>query len=241
MSLSTAGRVLGRIALVLAVVALLAVALPGPGNRLGVLGFRTGFRMMSYGAYAALAAAALGLVGVVIGGARGLSALALVLGLAAFGGPYALRRTAQSVPPIHDISTDTADPPIFVAVLARRAGASNAVEYGGEAVAAQQRTAYPEVKPLHLPAPQPQAFERALGAARAMGWEIVDAVPTQGRIEATATTAWFGFKDDVVVRIRPDGNGSVVDVRSLSRVGRSDLGANAKRIRSYLDRLRSAS
>ena len=157
--------------------------------------------------------------------------------LAAFGGPFALRRVAQSVPPIHDISTDTADPPIFVAVLPRRAGAANPVEYGGETIAAQQRKAYPDVQPLHLPAPPPQAFERALGAARAMGWEIVDAQPGEGRIEATATTAWFGFKDDVVVRIRPAAGGSVVDVRSLSRVGRSDLGANAKRIRSYLERL----
>jgi uncharacterized protein (DUF1499 family) len=241
MRLSSAGRVVGRIALVLAVVALLAVALPGPGNRLGVWGFRTGLRLMSYGAYAALAAAALALVGLLMGGARRLSALALVIGLASFGGPYALRRVAQSVPPIHDISTDTANPPIFVAVLARRTGASNAVEYGGDAIAAQQRAAYPDVQPLQLPSPPPQAFERALAAARAMGWEIVDAQPAEGRLEATATTPWFGFKDDVVVRIRPHGGGSVVDVRSLSRVGRSDLGANAKRIRAYLERLRSAS
>jgi uncharacterized protein (DUF1499 family) len=240
MNLHAIGRVVGRIALVLAIAALVAVALPGPANRFGLFGFRTGFRLLGYGAYAALAAAALGLIGVLIGGARALSAFALVTGLAAFGGPFALRRVAQSVPPIHDISTDTADPPIFVAVLPRRAGASNPVEYGGETIATQQRKAYPDVQPLQVPAAPPQAFERALGAARAMGWEVVDAQPSEGRIEATATTPWFGFKDDVVVRVRPAGSGSVVDVRSLSRVGRSDLGANAKRIRAYLERLRTS-
>jgi uncharacterized protein (DUF1499 family) len=240
MSLRTAGRILGRVALVLAILALLAVALPGPAHRFGLFGFRTGFRLLGYGAWAALAAAALGLIGLLAGGARALSALALVIGLAAFGGPLALRRVAQSVPPIHDISTDTADPPKFVAVLARRGPDSNSAEYAGEAIAAQQRKAYPDVGPLRLPAPPAQAVDRALAAARAMGWEIVDTQPAQGRIEATATTSWFGFKDDVVVRVRPDAGGSLVDVRSLSRVGRSDLGANAKRIRSYLERLRAS-
>jgi uncharacterized protein (DUF1499 family) len=95
------------------------------------------------------------------------------------------------------------------------------------------------VQPLTLPVPPAQAFDRALAAARAMGWEIVDAAADQGRVEATATTFWFGFKDDVVVRVRPDASGSRIDVRSLSRVGRSDLGANAQRIRTYLDRLRA--
>ena len=240
MSLHTAGRILGRVALVLALLALLAVALPGPANRFGLFGFRAGFRLLGYGAYAALAAAALGLLGLLAGGARALSALALVIGLCTFGGPYALRKVAQSVPAIHDITTDTANPPKFVAVLARRGPGSNPAEYAGEAIASQQRKAYPDVQPLRLPATPAQAFDHALAAARGMGWEIVDTQPAEGRIEATATTTWFGFKDDVVVRVRPEAGGSVVDVRSLSRVGRSDLGANAKRIRSYMDRLRAS-
>ena len=66
------------------------------------------------------------------------------------------------------------------------------------------------------------------------------AVPAEGRLEATARTRWFGFRDDVVVRVRPDGAGSRVDVRSVSRVGRSDLGTNARRIRGFMDALRSA-
>jgi uncharacterized protein (DUF1499 family) len=234
------GRVVARIALVLAVVALLGVALAGPGTRAGAWDFRTAFRVMSYGAYAALGAAALGLVGLLIGGARALAAAALVLGLAAFAGPWMLRRSARAVPPIHDITTDTTDPPRFVAVMPRRGPTSNSADYGGEAIAAQQRAAYPDVQPLRVAAPPPQAFDRALQAARDMGWEIVEAAKDQGRIEATATTRWFGFKDDVVVRVRPDADGSRVDVRSLSRVGRSDIGANARRIRAYFERLRSA-
>jgi uncharacterized protein (DUF1499 family) len=234
------GRVVARIALVLAVVALLGVALAGPGTRAGAWDFRTAFRVMGYGAYAALGAAALGLVGLLIGGARATAAAALVLGLAAFAGPWMLRRSAQAVPPIHDITTDTADPPRFIAVMPRRGSTSNSADYGGEAIAAQQRAAYPDVQPLRVAAPPAQAFDRALQAARDMGWEIVEAAKDQGRIEATATTRWFGFKDDVVVRIRPDADGSRVDVRSLSRVGRSDIGANAGRIRAYFERLRSA-
>src|SRR5439155_509507 len=81
------------------------------------------------------------------------------------------------------------------------------------------------------------AFARALAAAQAMGWDIVDAQPKEGRIEATASTFWFGFKDDVVVRITPLPAGSRIDVRSKSRVGRGDTGTNAQRIRAYLKRL----
>ena len=88
-----------------------------------------------------------------------------------------------------------------------------------------------------LGVPPAQAFERAERTARAMGWQIVAAVPDALRIEATDTTLLFGFKDDVVIRIRPSGQGSVVDVRSLSRIGGSDIGTNARRVRRFLDRL----
>jgi uncharacterized protein (DUF1499 family) len=239
MSFHSTGRLLARVALVLAVLAALAIVLAGPGTRFGVWDFRRAFTLLRWGAYGALGAAGLGLVGVVLGGARAQSGAALLIGLLSFGGPYLQLRTARSVPPIHDISTDTADPPKFVAVMPRRGEKSNKAEYAGDEIASQQRKAYPDVQPLTLPVPPAQAFDRALAAARAMGWEIVDAAADQGRVEATATTFWFGFKDDVVVRVRPDASGSRIDVRSLSRVGRSDLGANAQRIRTYLDRLRA--
>ena len=125
-----------------------------------------------------------------------------------------------------------------MAVVPLRRDASNPVAYGGPEIAAEQKKAYPDIKPAVLGAPPAQAFDRALDAAKKQGWEIVAAVPAEGRIEATDTTRWFGFKDDVVVRVRPEGAGSRVDVRSVSRVGRGDVGTNARRIRGFLDALR---
>jgi uncharacterized protein (DUF1499 family) len=127
-----------------------------------------------------------------------------------------------------------------VAVLVRRSGARNPTQYGGPAVAAQQRKAFPDLVPLDLAASPERAFPAIEAAARGLGWEIVEAVPGEGRLEATATTNWFGFKDDVVVRVRPRDGGSRVDVRSLSRVGVGDLGVNAARVRAFLDRLRAS-
>ena len=125
------------------------------------------------------------------------------------------------------ITTDTEKPPQFKRPLS----------YGGPQVAEQQRKAYPDIQPAVLAAGPEAAFARALAAAQAMGWDIVDAQPKEGRIEATATTFWFGFKDDVVVRITPLAAGSRIDVRSKSRVGRGDTGTNAQRVRAYLKRL----
>lgn len=139
----------------------------------------------------------------------------------------------RSLPHIHDITTDTADPPEFVAVLPLRADAPNPPEYAGEEIAVQQRAAYPDIQPLRLPLAPVQAFERALATADSQGWHIVAAALPEGRIEATATTFWFGFKDDVVIRVTPDNGGSRIDMRSKSRVGGSDVGANAARIRAF--------
>ena len=122
----------------------------------------------------------------------------------------------------------------FEAILPLRA---DAAMYAGEETAAQQRGAYPEIKPQVLSVPPDEAFERALAVTREMGWEIVAAEKSEGRIEATDTTFWFGFKDDVVIRIQPVEAGSRMDVRSASRVGVGDLGVNAARIRRFLERL----
>jgi uncharacterized protein (DUF1499 family) len=147
--------------------------------------------------------------------------------------------TGLSRPGIHDITTDTEQPPQYVAVLPLRANAPNKTEYPGESVAARQREAYPDVQPLTLDVAPPQAFDRALAVVREMGWALVEADAATGRIEATDTTFWFGFKDDVVVRVRPTGTGgSRIDVRSLSRVGGGDAGTNAKRIREFLAALK---
>jgi uncharacterized protein (DUF1499 family) len=226
------------------IVAALLALLAGPLIRIGI-DFRPVFTMMRYAAMAAGGGALICAIGAFVA-RKGpdrrtfhLAIAGLVAGLLAFGAIMMLRAKAQSVPPIHDISTDTADPPAFVAVLPLRAGAMNPPEYAGASVAAQQTAAYPTISPLVLDVPPDQAYSRALAAAAALGWDIVAAVPAEGRIEATDTTAWFGFKDDIVIRIRPQGAASRIDVRSKSRVGMSDLGANAERIGRLLDRLRS--
>ncbi len=145
---------------------------------------------------------------------------------------------ANCYPLIHDITTDVDHPPQFVALLAARGDAPNPPEYDGPETAARQQKAYPDLKPLYLNAATTVVFPAARRSAEAMGWQIVAAVEAEGRIEAVATTRLFRFKDDVVVRVRSEGEGSRVDVRSKSRVGKSDLGANAKRILLYLDELR---
>jgi len=140
-------------------------------------------------------------------------------------------------PPIHDISTDTASPPEFVAVVELRGPTDNPPEYSGDETARLQLEAYPDIETIVLLDPPSFVFETALEVAEDMGWEIVASNANEGRIEATATTPWVGFKDDVVIRIRADGPETRVDVRSKSRVGRGDMGVNAKRIRAFRDRL----
>jgi uncharacterized protein (DUF1499 family) len=226
--------------ILLCVVAAVVLGLAPLGPQLGWWTFREGFTLLRWSGYIGLAAAAIALLGTLLT-RRWVIGLAAVIGaLAVAAMPWTWQRTARSAPPIHDITTDTLDPPAFVAILPLRAGSPNKADYEGAPVANQQRRAYPDIQPLILPLDQSAAFSRALEAARAMGWEIVASSPREGRIEATATTFWFGFKDDVVVRVRQALNGSRIDVRSTSRVGRGDVGTNARRIRAYLERLRKA-
>jgi hypothetical protein len=147
---------------------------------------------------------------------------------------------ARSVPAIHDITTDAANLPRFDVAVRLRENASNDLEYGQDALSAQQlwsmqRQAYPEIRSIQSRLPVSDAFSRATDLLKQQGLEIVGSDRTNGRIEAVATTFWFGFKDDLVVRIMPNENGSVIDLRSVSRVGQSDLGANAMRISRFID------
>lgn len=230
-----------RLAPLFAAVALLLLSVAGPGARLGLWEFRTGFLLLRWGAYLGIFAAGLGLLSLLWrapGARRWPAVVAVLAGAGAALVPYRWMQQAQRVPPIHDITTDTEQPPQFQAVLPLRADAPNPAEYGGAEIADQQRQGYPDIAPVALEQPSAEAFRRALETARGMGWDIVAADSLAGRIEATATTTWFGFKDDVVVRITPQASGSRVDVRSVSRVGKSDVGANAERIREFLGRLR---
>jgi hypothetical protein len=225
-------------ALLLGVIATLLLLAAGPGTRLALWEFGIGFQLMRWAAYAGLATAALAVAMLLLPRTRrgGLAALlvALALGLGTAFVPWSALRQARALPPIHDITTDTGRPPQFVAILPLRAAAPNPAAYGGPDVARAQAGAYPDVRPHRMDAAPADAFKRALQAARGMGWEVAAADAAAGRIEATDTTFWFGFKDDVVIRVEADGAGSRVDVRSVSRVGVGDAGANAKRIRAYL-------
>lgn len=221
-------------------IALSAAMGAGVGARLGLWHFRTGFEILKGAAWLGIAGMALSLAGAVLArpgsGRRGflVACAGIVLGALTFGVPWNWSRIAKQLPGIHDVSTDTENPPAFVAVLPLRKDAPNSAEYGGPKIAAQQRAAYPDIRPIDLGIPPPQAYDDALDVARRMRWRIVDGNREEGRIEATATTRWFGFKDDVVIRIVPAaGQGARLDIRSVSRVGISDVGANACRIRAF--------
>jgi uncharacterized protein (DUF1499 family) len=231
------------VALLAAGFALVAV-LAGFGSRWNLWTFRTGFTLLRWAAYGGIAVALLSLVALYRTRPRGprrgmpLALFAFIAGLLLVVIPWRWQQRARGVPPIHDISTDTQNPPQFVAVAPLRADAPNAIEYGGPEVAAQQLEAYPDIRPLLLDMPVGAAFQRALQGVREMGWEIVEADSVAGRIEATDQTFWFGFKDDVVIRLTPAAQRTILDVRSLSRVGGGDAGTNAERIREYLDEVR---
>lgn len=228
------------LAIFLAVVSLTA----GFGTRLNWWGFRTGFSLLKWSGYGELAVMAAALIGSILAFSRGsgsglpLFIFACIISTAAVIIPFRMYLIVRSVPAIHDITTDTENPPQFNAVLSARKNALNPAEYGGPEIAEQQKKAYPDIAPLILDVPADKAFEKALALAKKQGWEIVNADKGTWIIEATDTTFWFGFKDDIVIRITPHEQGSLIDIRSLSRVGRSDVGANAQRIRRYLTALR---
>jgi uncharacterized protein (DUF1499 family) len=234
-------RTLGLVPLVFALLAAATLGMAGTGTRLGWWEFGFGFGMLRIAGYTALAAAGVAAVLLLVpktrSARRAALAIAVVVGAGVAYVPWHFVQRARAVPPIHDISTDTANPPAFAAILPLRANAPNPAEYGGKAIADQQHAGYPDLGPLDLPVPPAVAFERARDAATRMGWTIVAADSGTGRLEATATTTWFGFKDDVVVRITPLPAGSRLDVRSVSRVGRSDIGTNALRIQAFLARV----
>ncbi|HKI73199.1 MAG TPA: DUF1499 domain-containing protein [Pseudomonadales bacterium] len=193
----------------------------------------------------ALAAAVLVLLGslvmLVVASRQGLTrnrtlvVLALVLSIFPIGFMAPQMIKARSAAPIHDISTDTVNPPQFDKIVAMRKGAANSLKYGAgklpmkDYVALQEKV-YPNVKSLHTDLSVADAVVHAKDILSAQGLDVVNVDANKGIVEATATTFWFGFKDDLVVRVTPADKGSTVDVRSVSRVGISDLGVNAKRI-----------
>ena len=233
-------------AFIMACVAALIVASAGPLHRYLGLEIEPAFAIFRYGFYVAVAGAALGLATIVPtrpgDRRRGFVAalLAVAIGSAAAYTPLSWFLRAQQAPELNDITTDTNSPPPLVVTLQLRRGASNPATYPGANAAVLQRAAYPDVTPVILLDPPAEAFKKADAAAMAMGWDVVARAPGEGRIEAVAASAWFGFRDDIVIRIRPDGAGSKVDIRSKSRDGESDLGVNARRIREFIAKLKAA-
>ena len=156
------------------------------------------------------------------------------------------------LPAIHDVTTDTQAPPVFgEVILAERAATKgvNTLDYLGKMapvtkkngakseslVAALQTKAYPQIRPVIINENPEAAFAKALATAKSMGWTIKEENQSEGRIDATKTSFWYGFKDDIAIRLNASaGGGTVVNLRSVSRVGISDLGKNAERIEACL-------
>jgi hypothetical protein len=160
--------------------------------------------------------------------------VALAAGVVVIGVSMMQRPDSSGAPAIHDLTTDLKDPPAFVAIAAFRADAPNPADYLDDGTAELQQAAFPDLVTLTIDMPTPQVFAAAEQAAMEMGWELVAVDMLDGRIEATDTTYWFGFKDDVVIRIVGDDTATWVDIRSKSRVGKGDMGTNARRIRAFL-------
>jgi uncharacterized protein (DUF1499 family) len=223
--------------LVLAIAAMVTIAISVVGYRLGWWRHPQAFSLFGWATYAAIAAlisSAYGLFKVrPEGQQRGLliAIIGIVLSLPIITATVMFEYNAKAYPQINDISTDTLDPPSFWDV-------DEPMEYPGESVAELQQAAYPDLVPLLVPVTSEQAFEYALAIITDKGWDVVAKLPEEGRIEAVITSLLYGFKDEVVVRIASSNGGTLVDVRSRSRIGKIDRGTNAKRIRKYLKALK---
>lgn len=231
------------IGLALTGIGLAAGLLAGPGVRLGLWSFRIGLLGQGLSGLAAAGGAVFLAWGLLRGWRNETrprllkAAVALVLATMLVGVPSSWILRARSAPMIHDITTDTANPPTFQALRPTRRQAPNQIAYPGDSAARKQNDAYPAIEPLRLEHPPGRVFRAARATGRAMGWRIVSADTAGGRLEAVDTTFWFGFRDDIVVRVAGSNARTRVDVRSASRVGQSDLGTNARRIRNFLSAL----
>lgn len=248
--------ILHRLTLLVSFVAPFVFLCAALGVKFGLWSWQFGLSSLSLGLGVKLLMAGLGLgllsiaASALISPRKGwwIGALAILIGIAGLGKGAATQKTVKNLPFIHDITTDTQNPPVFSdVILGERAKVSgvNSLSYAGkkdardkQLVSALQSQAYPQVRSLVMGASPETVYGSALTAAKSMGWVIKAENPNGGTIEATDTTFWYGFEDDIAIRIRPsEGGGSIVDIRSVSRVGASDIGANAKRIGTFLDQL----
>ncbi|WP_352339247.1 DUF1499 domain-containing protein [Psychrobacter sp. 16-MNA-CIBAN-0192] len=224
----------------MSLIALLLVVLPGPLHKFDVINLSTAFMGFKFGIYAGVTV--LILLGLQFLFMRktttiGSAIIAILCAAIAIALPLVMISKGKSVPPIHDISTDLVNPPEFVAIAPLRADAPNPVAYDGAQTAEQQRQAYPELETLNYAQSKTELMSAMEQAINNLGWELVNIDLSTGIIEATETTTWFGFKDDIIVRIHDTGDERLIDIRSKSRVGASDLGKNAARIHTLIKEL----
>jgi uncharacterized protein (DUF1499 family) len=248
---ATAVGGLARLALILSGGGLLVAIIAAAGTGSGIFNFKIGLLLLVLGF---LASAAGGLVAIIAlargrsGGEANRRTTLIALAIALLFGGYFITQlsTALRVPPIHDITTNLADVPPFTTLTERADNFAAIPGEGDPAFAgldararwgAIHRKAYGDLQTLHLPLDTAQAMVRATRLVQARGWAIAKVDAASGTIEATDTSMFFRFKDDVIVRIRPDlssAGGASLDMRSVSRVGDSDIGVNARRIREFL-------
>lgn len=232
----------------------------GLGTRLHVWDYATGFiTIFPFCPYAAAIGVALGIVWALIalfrnaGTGAGYAVVGLAGSLTILAVPlydYVMADVVHGIPPIHDISTDTENPPEFVVLLHDRQGAANPAGYDGpkrvktydgklSTTIALQKKYYSDIRGIGVLIPPAKLYARALNAVKAMDWQIVAAAPDAqgGRIEATSRSFLFGFVDDIVIRVKPAGMGARLDIRSKSREGDNDLGENAANIRTFARKL----
>jgi uncharacterized protein (DUF1499 family) len=231
----------------LAVLAGVAAIISGLGTRWGWWDYRMGLTLLRVSAISGSITVIVSIVGGVLARHERrrtiflAPAAGILIGVLTVGIPWWLVHKAKQLPVINDITTDETNPPQFKAIIPLRVDAENSVVYKGLEVASQQRKAYPYIRPLVLPNSPAMSFDMALATAKNMGWQIINSNPKEGRIEAVATTFWFGFKDDIVIRVTPELKGSRVDMRSASRVGKGDIGTNAERVRTFLQSMMNES
>ena len=239
---------LTKLSLLLCFGSVVAALFSALGSGQGWWHFRLGFDVLRYAVYAAGAGVLLALVALFVGRrSRSRLYLANLIGLIAAAGFLLFIgnqvRTARSVPAIHDVTTNLEDPPLFYRLQIRKDNLETVPVEGRpdlERLAPQERwralhrEAYGDIATIRVPWDVPETVRRARALAADRGWEIVS-TDERGIVEATDTSLFFRFKDDVVIRARPaDGGGSIVDMRSISRVGVSDVGVNARRVREFL-------
>lgn len=232
-----------RVAGTLGIASLLLFVGAPAGIQLGALEPFVGFRVFLLGALLGLVALVLGLLGLFLtrpaayreGRRRAL--VGAVLGALVVGVTVSAAGEGLGVPAINDITTNPDDPPAFAA---DPSGQSRDMSYPGDSFATQQRAGYPDLAPIPVSRPPGETLARVAALFESYGWVVTRKDPVSNTLEGTDTSRLFRFVDDIAVRVRPQGSGSLVDVRSKSRVGRGDLGANAKRIRRLREGLQGS-